>query len=234
MSTAGNIVETAGLEILGCDTISEAACRAAGTRHAAIRIEIARSDFGIRHEGTFAAYARDEIDNATNRVGAIDGRSRAPQHFHSFKIAQRIRAEIELAVRRRGIVEPDAVEQGQGMFGIGAARENGRQAARASALYDAQAGHGLERVGGCNKALELDFRARNDVGSGCDAPSGGVAARGGHDDLVALKAVRCRLCVSRDDQEGHGKYHEGVTGRGHWESCLLRIVPAPLDLCYDR
>ncbi len=86
----------------------------------------------------------DDVDDAADGLGTVERALRAAENFNPLDIVHREVGEIEGVVE--AVVDPDAVNENERVFRVGAAREHGDVAARLAALGDAEAGHFAQGV----------------------------------------------------------------------------------------
>ena len=122
----------------------------------------------------------DDVDDAAERIGAVETALRAADHLDTLDVLGREIREIEQAVV--GVVGDDAVDDDEGMVGLGAADAHRRQAAEAAGAADRNAGQAAQRVGGITDLLAAYIVAGDDADRRADgiagvAVSGGAGAR---------------------------------------------------------
>ncbi len=93
-----------------------------------------------------AALARDDVDDATDRIRSIERALRPAQHLDALDRRRRKHREVEIAAGVCGIVGANAVDQHQRLPGIAAAQADRRRRARPARLADVEARNGAQRI----------------------------------------------------------------------------------------
>ena len=144
------------------------------------------------------ALARDQVDHAADRAGAVQRRHRAANDLDALDIGQRIGAEIECARGVGGVVQRHAVAQHQHLVGVGAADEHAGVAARSAGLADMDARNRGQRVGQRRVAALLDGLAVDDRDAGGNVDDRRRHARRGDDSFGRdLRRARRRARAPR-------------------------------------
>ena len=141
------------------------------------------------------AAARDQVDHAADRAGAVERRHRAADDLDALDVGEGIDAEVERAGCVGGIVQRHAVAQHQHGVRVGAADEHAGIAAGTAGLADADAGDGGERIGQRGVAAFLDGLAVDHRDAGGDVEHRRGDARGGDDDFAGWRECRRRCGV---------------------------------------
>ena len=106
------------------------------------------------------AAAREHLDHAADRVGAVQARRRSAQHLDALDLVERNRLERRGPGRRRG--ETNAVDQHQRLRRIRAAQEHAGHRRRSAVLDDFGAGLPLQQLGETLHAGARDLVAADD------------------------------------------------------------------------
>ena len=152
----------------------------------------------------------DDVDDAADRVRAIEPALRAAQDLDAVDVGGEELREIERAVGRARIADIDAVDEHLGMIGVGAAHEDRGHAARTAGLHDIQAGHVLQHLGQGALLLSLDLVAGDDRDAAAELIFGRRHARRAGDDDRGGDGDRRRrrvlgACTRRKGKAGQDK-----------------------------
>ncbi len=173
-------------------------------RHRRLRRDRAVAARLHRHRAMrrLTALAGDDVDDAAHRVRAVERRLRPAQHLDALDVDGGEIAEIERAVGRRRIADAHAVDQHQGLAGVGAAQADLGHGADAAGFVDVEAGDAAQDVG---EAFRSEFR---DLGAGDDRHRGaGLADRlldpiGRHGDFGQFVGASEARRRQRDGDQG--------------------------------
>jgi hypothetical protein len=138
-----------------------------------------------------ARLAGEDLDDAADRVRAVERRARPAHHLDAVDLLER--NDLEGRAAERGGADPNAVDQQQRVIGVGAADEHRALLAEPAGTVDFDAGEIGEQI------LHREHLARFDVGTRQHRDReerlilGLRHTRGGNDDLLQLigRGGRC-------------------------------------------
>jgi hypothetical protein len=138
--------------------------------------------------------AREHLDDAADRVGAVQARRGSAQDLDALDLVERDGLERRRARRSGRDAQP--VDQHQRLRRVGATQEHARRAARPAVLHDLDAGLSLQELGEALRAAAPDLFGIDDghVGEEVGDPLG--HARRGDGDAVEGRDLR-------DDRQRH-------------------------------
>src|SRR5207245_2506966 len=106
---------------------------------AGVRVVVAGSALDRRRERALALL-RDDVDDAADRVGAVERRLGPADHLDALDQVGRDVGQVGLSGRRA--LDPDAVDEDLDLVGVGAPDADVGELAEASRAADLDAGHG--------------------------------------------------------------------------------------------
>ncbi len=106
--------------------------------------------------------SRQDLDDATHGVAAVEGAERSPDHFDALHALGRQQAPVEAAEERA--VELDPVPQHQRVVRLRAADEDRRRLALRAGAHDVDPRDGAQQVGHCSRLAGGDLLAFDDGG----------------------------------------------------------------------
>ena len=172
---------TIGLEVRAGDRIIECADKTAELHAASARGEAAAFAVDAELGNARSAAVREELNDAGNGVGAVDGAFGAAHDFDLVNVVQREAGKINGSAGR---IYGRAIDQDFGEVGIAAVQEYGGGATERSRAADGDTGRKFQKVRQGNGLAIVDGFAGDDVGG-----RGGLLRRGwnglrGYDDAV--------------------------------------------------
>ncbi len=187
-------IDAIGRLVAGIDT--ESAARAAQVKADRGFAQVMAADADTRMwaqaVGRVAATG-EHLDHTTDRIRAIQGRTRAADDLDPLDLLQR--QVLQRGQARAGRTDAHAIDQDEGVVGLGATQKQRAELAQPALVDDADASATAQQFRQRMRAAAFDLGAVDDLDGGHAGIGGDCGAGGSDDDVVEVGGLAARAVV---------------------------------------